>query len=436
MPRALLIAVALGALSHAQEPAKVTQPRLTHKVEPQYTTEARDKKIQGTVELGAVVGIDGVPSEFQVRRSLGYGLDEKAIQAVSKWRFQPGTKDGVAVPVIVTVQVNFRLLDDPKNANAGVAPSANGPQVIKRVAAKYTDEARKKNIQGRVGLRVTVGADGTTKEVQVLSPLDPGLDQKAIESVKQWQWEPAKQDGKPIDAAAMVDITFNLGSASDEFLDHAEKAREEYNKGVHYLNGDNVPQDLRLARAYFKQSAEQAFAPAQCALALMILHGEGGPQDDLEAFTMFKKAADQKYAKAQFYVGLMYTEGKGTWRDDTQALRWYRLAAAQNNAAAEAQIGWVLENGRGLDANLAEAAKWYQKAALHGSAKASLRLGQCYRDGIGVAKDPVEALVWTRLAISKDAPEAEVEAANLSRTLSKEDLERADKLVKGQQPKP
>jgi TonB family protein len=45
-----------------------------------------------------------------VTRSLGLGLDQKALEAVAKWRFKPGMKDGKPVPVIATVQVNFRLL--------------------------------------------------------------------------------------------------------------------------------------------------------------------------------------------------------------------------------------------------------------------------------------------------------------------------------------
>jgi len=53
---------------------------------------------------------NGVPQEIKVVRSLGLGLDQKAIEAVQKWRFKPGLKDGKPVPVSANIEVNFRLL--------------------------------------------------------------------------------------------------------------------------------------------------------------------------------------------------------------------------------------------------------------------------------------------------------------------------------------
>ena len=88
----------------------VTAPVLAFKMEPGYSQEARTMKFQGTVILRIVVGVDGVPGNISVVRQLGSGLDEKAVEAVRQWRFKPGTKDGVPVPVSAQVEVNFRLL--------------------------------------------------------------------------------------------------------------------------------------------------------------------------------------------------------------------------------------------------------------------------------------------------------------------------------------
>ncbi len=88
----------------------VSPPSVISKVEPEYSEEARKAKWQGVVELTIVVDEHGLPQNMQVTHSLGLGLDEKAIQAVAKWRFKPGMKDGKPVPVIATIQVNFRLL--------------------------------------------------------------------------------------------------------------------------------------------------------------------------------------------------------------------------------------------------------------------------------------------------------------------------------------
>jgi TonB family protein len=88
----------------------VSPPQLIAKVEPEYSEEARKAKFQGTVVLTVVVDEKGNPRDLKVLRPLGLGLDQKAIEAVEKWRFKPGMKDGRPVAVLATVEVNFRLL--------------------------------------------------------------------------------------------------------------------------------------------------------------------------------------------------------------------------------------------------------------------------------------------------------------------------------------
>lgn len=87
----------------------VSAPRPTYDPEPEYSDEARRAKFQGDVVLWAVIGPDGTPREVRVQRSLGMGLDEKAVAAVRNWRFQPALKDGHPVAVQVSIEVKFRL---------------------------------------------------------------------------------------------------------------------------------------------------------------------------------------------------------------------------------------------------------------------------------------------------------------------------------------
>jgi periplasmic protein TonB len=87
----------------------VSAPSPIYKPEPEYSPEARQAKLQGTVILALIVGIDGKAHGIQVARSLGLGLDERAIEALRQWRFEPAKKDGKPVPVAVDVEVSFRL---------------------------------------------------------------------------------------------------------------------------------------------------------------------------------------------------------------------------------------------------------------------------------------------------------------------------------------
>ena len=88
----------------------VTAPTLLFKVEPEYSEEARKAKFQGTVLLYVEVDPSGRARNIRVVQSMGLGLDEKAIEAVKKWKFAPGKKDGKPVTVAATIEVNFRLL--------------------------------------------------------------------------------------------------------------------------------------------------------------------------------------------------------------------------------------------------------------------------------------------------------------------------------------
>jgi TonB family protein len=88
----------------------VSAPLAIFDPDPEYSDEARQAKFQGTVMLSVVVGTDGRPREIRVQRSLGMGLDEKAVAAVRGWKFRPGMKDGVPAAVQINIEVVFRLL--------------------------------------------------------------------------------------------------------------------------------------------------------------------------------------------------------------------------------------------------------------------------------------------------------------------------------------
>jgi protein TonB len=88
----------------------VTAPVLLNKIEPEYSEEARKAKYQGTVTLYVQVNPAGQAVNMRVLHSLGLGLDEKAMEAVKRWKFRPGMKDGKPVTVEAQIEVNFRLL--------------------------------------------------------------------------------------------------------------------------------------------------------------------------------------------------------------------------------------------------------------------------------------------------------------------------------------
>ena len=91
----------------------VKPPRPTYSPAPECSEEARSSRVQGAVMLGIIVTSAGRPTHIRVLQSLGSGLDEKAVEAVSQWKFKPATKDGKPVAVEIAVEVNFNLQKRP-----------------------------------------------------------------------------------------------------------------------------------------------------------------------------------------------------------------------------------------------------------------------------------------------------------------------------------
>jgi len=88
----------------------VSSPAIIKQVEPEYSEDARKAKWQGTVELSVIVDETGHARNITVSKSLGMGLDQKAMEAVEKWLFKPGMRNGKPVAVFATIQVTFHLL--------------------------------------------------------------------------------------------------------------------------------------------------------------------------------------------------------------------------------------------------------------------------------------------------------------------------------------
>ncbi len=195
----------------------VSAPVPISRAEPEYTEQARAAKWQGAVLLQVTVDENGVPQNIQVIRPLGMGLDQKAIEAVQKWRFKPGTKDGQPVPVLANIEVNFRLLQSPElGPGAPPVPGAVAVgsavmegRLIQKVPPEYPPTARIARIQGTVQINLLVGTDGKVENVQAIS--GPAmLTQAAMEAVRQWVYQPYLLNGQPVTVQTTATVNFVL----------------------------------------------------------------------------------------------------------------------------------------------------------------------------------------------------------------------------------
>lgn len=114
----------------------VIPPRVTYQTSPEYSEEARAAGLEGTCILSLVVGMDGKPRNIVVKHKLGSGLDEKAIEALQKFRFEPAMKDHKPVSMMVSAEVTFHL-SGQKETNVSIVSEPSLPEDIASYCTKH-----------------------------------------------------------------------------------------------------------------------------------------------------------------------------------------------------------------------------------------------------------------------------------------------------------
>lgn len=159
--------------------------------------------------LSLVVSGDGTPLNLKVLKGLGLGLDEKAQEAVALWRFAPGKKDGNPVPVLATIQVNFRLLPSSPggwHVTRVVCNSPNGASCPMPVKVKFPPD-KLSGTPGSVTLGLDVSEKGSPTNVHVEKSSDPKWGEEVTAAVRGWKFDPGMKEGEPISVSLTMDFS-------------------------------------------------------------------------------------------------------------------------------------------------------------------------------------------------------------------------------------
>jgi TonB family protein len=195
-----------GAADSVQAMSSSLRPSILYREKAQYTREAKDNKVEGTVVLSCVFGVDGQIGDIKVIRGLPHGLTENAVIAAKKIRFEPAMKNGQPVSVRGNVEFTFNLYKDPiQEMNSSLRPT-----ILYREKAQYTREAKDNKVEGTVILSVVFGADSQIGDIRVIHGLPYGLTQKAIEAASKIRFEPAMKDGRPVSVRGNLEFSFRL----------------------------------------------------------------------------------------------------------------------------------------------------------------------------------------------------------------------------------
>ena len=177
-----------------------TQPSLIYRSEPEYSAEATLARVQSSVILSIIVGEDGRAHDIRVAQGAGFGLDEKAVEAMDKWRFNPGTHDGHPAPVPANIEMNFSILarNDPEDhsgqrarLNFSLPPDTTRPQLL---AGKVPPNPGAPGEQS-LKFHLQVDKDGVPKNVTLLESNDPAWAKQVTRIIQIWRFRPAMRNG-------------------------------------------------------------------------------------------------------------------------------------------------------------------------------------------------------------------------------------------------
>jgi TonB family protein len=233
----------------------VTAPELLPLDLPPFGTDKCGQHVDGTVELSLLVDTAGRARNVMFLHPLGTDLDRFALRIAGEDRFKPGTRDGAAVVVGQSLEVSIKacmretedstgaktyllhliaqpeqkLGDHPRvpkeavlapltaappdplskdfphyHLGGGVTP----PVPLNNVEAELSDDARHAHYSGQCLISVIVDANGMPQNVRIVRPLDHGLSERALESVKKYRFKPAMKDGEPVPFVIVVEVNF------------------------------------------------------------------------------------------------------------------------------------------------------------------------------------------------------------------------------------
>jgi len=191
------------------------------KVDPVYPDDVRAEHIQGTVVLLATISKAGTIEK--VRAVSGpVELVVCSIDAVRQWKYKPFLLNGEPTEVQTTINIHYALDgsagsvgENPGRVDANPPPplmkdGATAPIPIYQVEPEFSAKARKAKKGGVVTVRMLVDKQGLPQNVHVVHGVGMGLDEKAVEAVKQYKFRPAKKDGQPVEEAINIEVNFKI----------------------------------------------------------------------------------------------------------------------------------------------------------------------------------------------------------------------------------
>ncbi len=201
-----------GRLSELEAPETPTPdafPIVISKIDPMYSDEARKAAVSARALCALTVDKEGTPQNIRVVRGAGFGLDEYAMQALSRWRFAPAMRNGGPIAQTAQIEVSWNLMiagHENQFARLDFTLPAGGtrPQLTH---GKVPENPRGKG-DARLRMAMDVGKDGKVQSLSSLEATSNEWAEKSMRELKAWQFRPATVNGQPVETTGVLEVLY------------------------------------------------------------------------------------------------------------------------------------------------------------------------------------------------------------------------------------
>jgi TonB family protein len=296
----------------------------------------------------------------------------------------------------------------------GVTP----PHVLHKVDPTYTKEAERAYIQGTALYRLIVDKSGRPRDIELLSPIGYGLDEKGLEAVRKWTFRPGMKGSIPVSISAEIEVNFRF--AGTLFDSRQEERRTSFNVAVHNISD---PARKEKALGTIEDLSRENYPPAMSLVGAYMMDGQLLAKDQPAGIALLRKAAEKSDPSGLFVLGKLVLDGRGLEQDPVKGMKLIRDASMMGSRGAQEFLGLKYETGDAATPADTERARYYCRlCASHGSPACQLHLGRLLAPAAGKGGDRIQALAWLELARASGENEADALTAKLREGVTQDDL--------------
>jgi len=229
----------------------VTAPEALQTTSPEYTSEAKLAGLQGFVDVAMDVDEDGNVRDPRIDRTLGLGLDEKVLEALTTWKFKPGLKEGLPVRVPISAEVTFRMEHTTRWILARAA--FNPPDGVSRptvIEAPYPTDLGSNQLR-MASISFDVGEDGFPFNLFQYGP-NLSVEGEIRSVVSRWRFRPGMKNGTPVPVRCTLEF-FHVG----QVVERTPRSIAHYNLALEFF----AQRNYQSAANEFREALNGDLAP-------------------------------------------------------------------------------------------------------------------------------------------------------------------------------